>query len=163
VSSSIINRVDCLVSSTSWRSVANGSLASLLPAEYRFHGTTQNRAGWCITLMQNDHTRARCLAFPQAMCHCDDKAAETVLTVCRSLLNAHHCNLSFQKPKHIQFHIHSRTSVHRVTHSHVLIALATVRRRPSAPLLYQSLGNIPSLSLAYGPSITDTNITIGEF
>jgi hypothetical protein len=134
-----------------------------LPAEYQFHGTTQNQAGRCITLMQNDHT---CPAFPQAMCHCDDRAAETVLTVysfCRSLLNAHHCNLSFQKPKHIQFHIHSGTSVHRVTHSRVLIALATVRRRPSAPLLHQSLGNIPSLSLAYGPSITDTNITIGEF
>jgi hypothetical protein len=107
----------------------------------------------------------RCPVFPQAMCHRDDRAGETALTVCsfcRSLLNAHHYNLSFQKPKHNQFHIHSGTSVHRVTHSRVPIALViispTAFSSSSSPVTRQH----SIFESGVRPSITDTNIPIGS-
>src|SRR5271156_691544 len=101
------------------------------------------------------------------MCHRDDSAAEKVLTVhsfCRSSVKFSSLQLiPFQTSKYTQFHIHSRTSVHLVTHSHVLIALVTIRGRSPAPLLHQSLINIPSSNLAYGlPSWTLTSSWMGS-
>jgi len=98
------------------------------------------------------------------MCHRDDRAAEKVLTVrsfCRSSVKCSSLQLiPFQTSKSIQFHIHSGTSVHRVTHLHVLIALVTIRGRSPAPLLHQLLSNILSSNLGYGlPSWTLTSWT----
>src|SRR5436309_3201903 len=90
------------------------------------------------------------------MCHRDDRATKTVPTVCsfcRSLLNAHHCSLSFSK---IQAHSISHSFRGQRAPSY---AFPHSPARPLAPLLHQSLGNIPSLSLAYGlPSRTLTSL-----